>query len=107
MEQRREPRFAAEQIISITVMGERDIRYSARVTNASGRGLGIELPVFVAPGTAVKIDLPDALILGEAVFCQPSASVYVAGVELQEALHGLAELARRVSPFRDESVRAP
>jgi hypothetical protein len=107
MEQRREPRFVADQPISVTVMGQCDARYVGIVKNASGRGLGLELPVCVPPGTALKIELDNSMILGEAVFCRPQNGAYFVGVELREALRGLSELAEIVKGFSEEERESP
>ena len=101
MNQRREARFEANQSVAITLFGESDITIPARVKNISGRGIGLELEGPVAPGTAVKIELEDALLLGEVIYCrQDEASCYL-GVQLEQALTGLAELSRMVNAFGD------
>jgi hypothetical protein len=101
MNQRREPRFEADQSIWITLFGEPEIRLPARVKNVSARGVGLELQGPVAVGTALKIELDDSLLLGEVIYCrEDEASSYV-GVELEQALFGLRELVRVLNAFED------
>jgi hypothetical protein len=101
MSQRREPRFNAEQSVWITLFGEPDIRLPARIKNVSARGIGLELQGPVAIGTALKLELDDSLLLGELIYCrQDDASFYV-GVELEQALCGLADLALALRSFSD------
>ncbi len=99
MEHRREPRFETDQIVAVTVLGEREVRRSARVKNASGRGLALELPCAVAPGTALQIHFDDAVVLGEAVYCRAGQDLCLVGVELDQVLCGLTELGKKLQEF--------
>jgi hypothetical protein len=101
MNQRREPRFQATQAVAVTLFGEPDRRVAARVKNISGRGVGIECDEAVATGTALKIELDDALLLGEVIYCRRDEASFYVGVELEHALSGLGELSRMVSAFAD------
>ena len=102
MSQRREPRFNAEQSLWITLFGEPDIRLPARVKNVSARGVGLELQGPVAIGSALKFELDDALLLGEVIYCRQDESSFYVGVELEQALCGLTELAKTLHAFSDE-----
>ncbi len=103
MDLRREPRIAAEQSVVITVLGEHETQQNARICNASGRGLAIEAEAAIPTGTALKIELDDAILLGEAVYCKAVGGSYLLGVELDQVLCGLTELGRRLEEFaRDE-----
>jgi hypothetical protein len=101
MNQRRETRLQADQSVAVTLFGDPVIRLSGRVRNVSGRGIGLELDVPVAAGTALKVELEDALLLGEVIYCRTDEASYYVGVELEHALNGLAELSRIVSAFND------
>jgi PilZ domain len=102
MNQRRELRFETEQSIWITLFGEPDIRLPARIKNVSARGIGIELEGPVAIGTALKIELDDSLLLGEVIYCREDEASYYVGVEIEQALRGLGDLAQAVRAFSDE-----
>jgi hypothetical protein len=103
MNERREPRFKAGQSVWITLFGEPDIQLYARIRNLSAHGIGLELLCPVATGAALKINLEDWLILGEVIFCRADKASYYVGVELEQALCGLAELAQSLSAFSDIS----
>jgi len=104
MEQRREPRFRAEQAVVVTVFGERETEQSATVKNASSRGLALEMASPVAAGTACKIQLEDAVVLAEVVYCRSSGEQHLVGVELDQVLCGLTELGRRLQEFAPEGA---
>ena len=103
MNQRCEPRLEADQSVWITLFGEPDIRLPARVKNVSTRGIGLELEGPVAIGSPVKIELEDCLFLGEVIYCRQDEASFFVGVELEQALYGLTELARALGAFSDSS----
>ncbi len=99
MEQRREPRFEADQAVAVTLLGPTEMKQAARVKNASGRGLALEMRSPVAPGTALKIEIEDSVVLGEAVYCRSAKDLHLVGVELDQMLCGLTELGRKLQEF--------
>jgi PilZ domain len=101
MSQRRETRVPIDRPVQLTVYGQPDRHYSAKVKNVSGRGLGIELESPVSIGSALKIVLEDAILLGEVIYCRNQGDVWYAGVELEQALCGLAELASALGAFNE------
>jgi hypothetical protein len=106
MNQRRDPRFETNQSVWITLFGEPDIRLPARIKNVSVRGIGLELQGPVAVGTALKFEVDDCLLLGEVIYCRQvdasSAEVsFYVGVELEQALRGLKDLADALRAFSD------
>ena len=108
MEQRRAPRFNVDQSVVVTVLGSEESRLPAIVRNASGRGLAIEMPLPVSPGTALQIELDDSIVLGEAVYCHGGTPPYLIGVELDQVLCGLTELGRKLQEFAaEERLRSP
>ena len=106
MNQRRETRLEANQQVWITLFGEPDIRLPARIKNVSPRGVGLELQGPVAIGTALKVDLEDALLLGEVIYCREDETSFYVGVELEQALYGLAALAHITGESADSPLSA-
>lgn len=107
MDKRREPRFVADQAVTITMLRDPENRMPARVKDSSGRGLGLELLSAVPPGTALKIEMEDSVILGEAVYCRKDKDTWFVGVELNQVLAGLAELGRRLQEFSVNVAATP
>ena len=101
MNERCEPCLESDRSVWITLFGEPDIRLSARVKNVSTRGIGLELQGPVAIGSPVKIELDDCLFLGEVIYCRQDAASFFVGVELEQALYGLTELARELGASSD------
>src|ERR1035437_1975784 len=106
MNQRRKPRFEADQSIWITLFGEPDIRLPARIKNVSERGIGLELQGPGAIGTALKLQVDDSLILGEVIYCRGGEGSFFVGVELEQALCGPRALAKAPSDSSDASSAA-
>lgn len=102
MNQRREPRFQTDQSVQLTIFGDPDIQVPATVRNVSGRGLGLEVPHRVEVGSALKVVVDDAILLGEVIYCRPQGNTWYTGIELEQALCGLAELAVALRSFSEE-----
>jgi hypothetical protein len=102
MEQRREPRFQADQPVVVTVLSDPEVRLDARVQNASGRGLGLVTAIPVEPGAAIRIEIDDSIVLGEAIYCRAESGSHFIGVELDQVLVGLTELGRILEGFSPE-----
>jgi hypothetical protein len=92
MNQRREPRIEANQSVRVTILGGPEIHFPERIKNVAVRGVGLELQCRIKAGAAIRIDLKDGLLLGEVIFCREDADSFFAGVELEHALYGLADL---------------
>ena len=107
MDKRREPRFAAEQCVTIVTLGERQFRQTAVIRNASGTGLGLFVKTAIASGTVLRIELEDAIVLGEVMYCRPAENGHFAGVQLEQVLRGLGELHRCLREFREEAEEDP
>jgi hypothetical protein len=102
MEQRRNTRLVLDQTVYVTILGEIEIRRTAKVKDTSGRGLGLEMAHPVAIGCALKIELEDAVLLGEAMYCRAENGTYYVGIELLQGLCGLGELSRALRSFTEE-----
>jgi hypothetical protein len=53
----------------------------------------------VEPGAALQIEIDDAVVLGEAIYCRSEQDAYYIGVELDQVLVGLTELGRNLAAF--------
>ncbi len=106
---RREPRFGIRLPAVVTVLSTDDSLTSispvtAQIRNASGHGLALEMSAPVSPGAALKVEMEDALLLGEAVYCRSVPGGYVVGLHLDQVLNGLAELSKRLREFSEEPI---
>jgi hypothetical protein len=101
MNHRREPRFPVDRMVDVTVLETPNTHVRCRIVNASGRGIGLQLKEKLAIGTPLKITLEDAILLGEVIYCQARETEWYAGVELEHALCGLAELADALRGFTE------
>jgi len=92
VERRRETRPQTDQPIEVTILVEPPVQCRGRVVDISGRGLRLELPLQIALGAAVRVDLCDSLLLGEVCHCGPAGDSFSVGIMLEESLTGLTEL---------------
>lgn len=107
MDRRRQPRFPANTPLRLTALLDNEISTAARLEELSGSGARIASPVAIPPGTAVKLDLPDALMLGECVHCQPAGEAFSLGVHLEHSLGCLGELRRLMNALIQEVPAQP
>jgi len=103
MDQRREPRFVADQPVVVTVLGDSERSHKGRIRNESGRGLLIEVPHELPMRSALRIEVDNSILLGEVVYCRGSNGLFLLGVELDQVLCGLAALNKRLLEFATEN----
>jgi PilZ domain len=96
---RRDARVPVNKPIVLTVLGEPEVRLPATVKDASPRGLGLQTAERVKPGAAVKIEIGDAIFLGEVIYCRDTEEGSFIGVQLSQVLTGLAALQKMVEEF--------
>lgn len=94
VERRREPRIQASQPAQLTVLGEQERTWPATVVDLSGRGLRVRADSTVAVGAAVKVEINDALLLGDVCYSIPESGGYLIGVEVDQVLSGLSDVAK-------------
>jgi hypothetical protein len=93
MEERRsEPRRPAGQNLSLQVLGNRRITVPAQLLDCSQGGAGLEVAIYVSPGTLVRLDFENELWLGEVAHCEPRPRGYTLGVRVEQRLSHLVEL---------------
>jgi len=107
MNQRRDSRWAANAAACITVFGPVDRLIQGQVRNVSRRGIGLEVDTPIPPGSALKVQIGDSMLLGEVIYCRADGDKYYAGVELEQVLHGLVELSQTVREFAGASSSEP
>lgn len=107
MGKRREPRVSVDSSARVTVLGENPRTIDGRVVNASGRGLRLLLNSPLPVGAAVQVELGQTMLLGEVCYAVPEVRSYAVGLELDQMLSGLSELARQVDTLLEAPHSAP
>jgi len=99
-------RYAVGQPVTVTILSGEQSTHTATIKNGSGSGLALAMPVAVTAGAALKIELDDTLLLGEAVYCSSLESGFLVGVHLEAKLSQLSSLARILEAFADGTAEA-
>jgi hypothetical protein len=98
VERRREPRFAAGQTVRLIVLDRNgnsaDRQIDAEVTEISGKGVRLRVAERIAVGDAVRLDMEDNAILGEVCHCSETGNGFICGVEVDQILSHVSDLAR-------------
>jgi hypothetical protein len=96
MERRLERRLAANEPAVVT---ELDLRHprpkGGLIVELSGSSLTMKLPEAIAPGTPVKVETWNMLMLGEVVRCEPAGDGFRLALMLRHSLRDLAGLEKR------------
>jgi hypothetical protein len=64
------------------------------ILDRSGRGMRISTPSFVDPGTPVRLDLRNEVVLAEVCYCQPLHGRFALGLEQLPSLKNLNDLSQ-------------
>jgi len=83
-----------ETVAAFTNLEDQEIPQLCPLLGLTGRNMQLKLAARIGVGSAVKVETGDTLTLGEVSYCHPVADGYVVGVEINEALHNVAELTR-------------
>ncbi|MCC6294463.1 MAG: PilZ domain-containing protein [Bryobacterales bacterium] len=94
MERRAEARLPWNAPIRITVLSSPPRHYDAVLVNVSGRGARLRLNQPLDCDLPVRIDLENALLLGEVCYCATDGDAYGVGILLEHSLLNLAEVVR-------------
>ncbi len=93
MEYRREPRFEANQSITITDLEQPSSSFPGHLVNFSSQGISLLMTCGLTPGTAVKVQWAGTLLLGEVIYCRSGEEGHCAGLKLVDALYDTDALA--------------
>jgi hypothetical protein len=108
MDRRQEPRIRAYETVNLTVLGDAGYSTPANAIQLSPHGMRLVTDRPIALNAAVKVVCDDWLGLGEVCFCREERGHFVIGLQLDQALVGLENLAfhnRDLST--EESLDAP
>lgn len=93
MERRKENRIPFETNLTLRVLGETAVDLEGQMLDASADGMRFLSPSPVAPSTAIRIDRPDGMILGEVCYCTPTPdNQFHLGLIFHQVLANLRDL---------------
>ena len=92
LERRREKRFEVDCQTTLYVISEDSDSVPIRIVDISGSGMKIEIDSPLKPGMLVKVSLPEALLLGEVVWCSGESAPYRAGIRIEHSLLNLTQV---------------
>lgn len=110
MERRREHRFETDQLVELVILGAEpgdDVRLQSRLLNLSGRGLTLLSERQLPAGTPVRVNLNDAVLLGELCHCTKADGGYLCGIKLEQALTSVGDLSQLMSAVMESMSAKP
>lgn len=103
MERRREPRVSANEPAKVTILDEHQEHFQARVLDLSGKGLRLSAARRAAPGTLIRVDLHDSILLGEVCYTGGHGMECQIGVQIEHVLTNLQQLERLRQSLLEQS----
>ncbi|MBK9171264.1 MAG: hypothetical protein IPM24_27940 [Bryobacterales bacterium] len=92
-----------ETAAELTILGTYRETLPCAITACEGRDVRLRLGRRVPPGSAVRIALPDTLLLGEVVACAGSRGAFDVTLEVEQVLRHTAALAAMARRFLDDA----
>ena len=92
--------------VQVTVLDELPVKLDGHVVNMSGGGFRLLTTEKIRHNAAVRVDMADAVLLGEVCYCTLDESGhYAVGLESQQILSHTSDLARLMQSLTCESPR--
>ena len=92
MDHRRFPRYEADEGVRIICLTQPRDTFAGRLENISPFGVRLACPRNLPVGSLIKVELDEAILLGEVIYCQSQGQEYLTGLEVEEIVYQ-AELA--------------
>jgi hypothetical protein len=102
MDLRSQLRWEINEPVHVTVLGECETKFLGRITNYSGRGIGLLADQAAPLGSALKLESGHTLLLGEVRYCHPEGDSFAIGLDLEHILFHTEELARLARRLLEE-----
>lgn len=88
--------------VRLTILGDEETPLSARLEDVSGRSALLRIPRRVPLNVAVRVDLDDALLLGEICYCSPINEDFRIGLVIDQTLTGIEDILALSRALMDE-----
>jgi hypothetical protein len=92
MERRSTERFQVQFEARVTAVFDRERSALARVLDISNSGVSVGLPLQLAPGEMVEIEIADSTLYGHVIYSQPDDSLFRTGIEAIRVVLGPTDL---------------
>ena len=83
----REPRLETTEPVQVTVYGESEAKFVARLINLSSHGIGLMMSSPLRLGATLKVEWSHTLLLGEVCHCSAIEEGFCVGLHLEQALY--------------------
>jgi hypothetical protein len=103
VDRRREERVNSNEAVQVTILGSEQERIQGHLINLSGKGLRIVVPAVILPGTLLRIDTKDSILLGEVSHWTKQDGGIQIGVQIEHVLTNLKQLAKLRESLLEES----
>ena len=92
-DQREAQRHQLRQSAVVSVLGTASQVVQGEIRNVSKNGTQLYLDHPIGPGSLLRVEYDNNLLLGEVVYCQQEETGWIVGIRIEHTLSGLTALA--------------
>lgn len=96
-------RLESGQNIRCSVLSEQAWKATGEIIHVSQKSVSLRLPIAAAYGTAVRLDVDDALILGTVAGCTRAGADFLLNITMEQVIPSVSNLARLVATILQQS----
>lgn len=104
MDRRLYERYAVDLQATISDLAASERVTSGQIVDISQSGLCAVVPLPLATGAIVKVEIGDCALFGHVTYCQLDGPSFRTGIEVVQVLIGSSDLARLVNALLTESM---
>ncbi len=104
MDRRFSDRYEVRFNVRLTILGAGERTIDGYISDISESGIGVTLPLALAEGEIVQLEVADTTLFGFAVHSSEEEAGWRAGIEVQRVLVGGSELSRLLHSALRESL---
>ncbi len=106
MQRKMEIRFQPDQPVRLGILSDLPQALTAFIVSLNGRNAVLRVPQAVPPGSAIRLDLDDSMLIGEISGCTVAGEEqFEVHLQIKEAIPSMSDLARLVSALMCEGRR--
>lgn len=107
MDRRIHERHQIDLQVRVTVVGNPELSASGQAIDISQYGISVYLPLQMATGSAVRLNINDGILFGFVVHSEPERSYFRTGIDVVQVLIGGEDLADLLNAILEKAVPEP
>jgi hypothetical protein len=106
VDRRNYERFPADFQVRVTAIDSPDLSASGQAFDLSQSGISVYLPLQLASGTAVRLNIEDTVLFGFVAHVEPERSFFRTGIEVLQVLVGESDPSQQLKAKLEKAMPA-